>query len=101
MVELYGYSRSNRGAKGLDFQNQLIKKYSNSINLELEIYSDLNSGSIIGTQLQRLVSNIPRGSKIITTKRSRISRNSNDYQLVVNELRGKNVELIFLDELKE
>lgn len=98
MNRIFGYSRSNRGKVGLQYQNELISQYANKRNLKLELYSDSNLGTQIGTQLQRLISNVPNNSEIVITNRARISRNSNDYQLIVNEFKSKNVKLTILDE---
>lgn len=100
MEKVYGYSRSNRGLDELIFQNQALYDYTKSMNYKLELYTDTNSGTIIGVQLQRILNVIPNGSKVITLDRSRFSRNSKDLELIMNEFRSRNIEVVFLCELK-
>lgn len=97
MNKIYGYARSNRGKDGLTMQVEQLEKYARINKLSLQLYTDVSSGSQIGSQLQKLITDMPVGSKLITMSRTRLSRNSNDLALITNELRNKNIELVILN----
>lgn len=96
MSNVYGYSRSNRGLDSIDFQNEHLTEYAKRKGLTIaSIYSDVNSGIHVGTQLQRLLHEIPDNSTLLVRDRARLSRISNDYILIHRELMSKNVKLVF------
>lgn len=98
MDKIYGYARSNRGKDGVAFQVKQLERYARGNNSLLDMYLDVSSGTQVGSQLQSLLSNIPNDSKLVVVSKSRLSRNSNDVALILNELRSKNVELVVLNQ---
>lgn len=99
MRKTYAYSRSNRGNSGVEFQQSQIEQFSASNGLQIDReFSDIGSGTQVGSNLQKLVEEIPSGSLLLMTERSRISRNSHEYQVIYNELSDKDVEVIFINE---
>lgn len=99
MVKVYGYSRSNTTQEKLEKQNEEIKSYALENGYEVEIFSDIVSGTQVGTQLQDLMEVISIGDKLIMVDPTRLTRNLIEGQKLINDLAMKNVDLILLDEL--
>lgn len=96
MGVIYGYSRSNRLYNGVTIQNKILTEYAKRVNHSLLLYTDSNSGQVIGYNLQRLITDIPPKSTLITTSENRLTRNRYYMELIMKELNNKDIQLIII-----